>query len=74
MNLAQIWFSYAGLLKPIDYWVKGFAPGILLGVVALRIDAATNAQGWVWYAFLIFSLWPGSALLAKRWHDRNRPG
>ncbi len=74
MNLLQTWFSYTGRLKPFDYWVRGFAPGILLGVLALRIEAEANLHGGLMIPFLVFSLWPQSALLVKRWHDRNRSG
>ena len=74
MNLAQVWFSYTGRLKPFDYWVKGFAPGILLGLLAMRLEASLNAHGLLFLLFVLFSLWPGSALLVKRWHDRNRSG
>ena len=74
MSLAQVWFSYTGRLKPFDYWVKGFAPGILLGLLAMRLEASLNAHGLSLLLFVLFSLWPGSALLVKRWHDRNRSG
>lgn len=74
MKLSQIWFSYSGRLKPFDYWVKGFAPGILLGVFVLRLEAEFNLRGWLMIPYFIFSFWPGSALLVKRWHDRNKSG
>jgi uncharacterized membrane protein YhaH (DUF805 family) len=74
MKLTRVWFSYTGRLKPFDLWLKGILPGILLGVVAMRLDAELEAWGMIMFPFLLFSLWPGSALLVKRWHDRNRSG
>ena len=69
LNLLQVWFSYAGRISAIDYWVKGFAPGILLGIAAVRIDAEADLQGALLIPFLILSQWPSSALLTKRWRD-----
>jgi uncharacterized membrane protein YhaH (DUF805 family) len=68
-NLLHAWFSYAGRLTALEFWLKGIVPGILLGIVVVRFDAAADARGWVIFPYLIFSLWPLSALLAKRRHD-----
>jgi hypothetical protein len=65
MNLLRTWFSYRGQLKPFDFLLKGFAPGILLGIVAMLSDDRLNAGGRVIYPFLVFSLWPASAMLSK---------
>jgi hypothetical protein len=65
MTLLQLWFSYRGQLRLFDFVVKGFAPGILLGTVALLLDDTLNARGSLFYSFVAFSLWPASALLKK---------
>ena len=65
MPLIQTWFSYRGQLKPFDFLIKGFAPGIVLGVVAMLLDDALDARGAVIYPFLVFSIWPASAMLLK---------
>jgi hypothetical protein len=65
MKLIQMWFSYRGQLKPFDFLVKGIAPGILLGIVAMRLEAALNAGGLIIFSFLAFSLWPASAMMLK---------
>jgi hypothetical protein len=65
MKLIQMWFSYRGQLKPFDFFVKGIAPGILLGIVAMRLEAALNAGGFIIFPFLTFSLWPASAMIWK---------
>ena len=69
LNLVQVWFSYSGRLKAFDFWTKGFAPGILLGIAVVRIDAEADAHGLVIYPYLLFSLWPLSAMLVKLWRD-----
>lgn len=74
MKLLHLWFAYTGRIKTLDFWLKGFAPGILLGVLAIRLDAAFDARGLIWYPFFAFSLWPLSALLVKLWHNRDRSG
>jgi hypothetical protein len=68
-NLVSLWFSYAGRITSWDFLLKGFAPGILLGSFVLRADAATDARGLVVYPYLLFSLWPLSALLTKLWRN-----
>jgi hypothetical protein len=65
MNLLKTWFSYRGQLKPFDFVIKGLTPGIILGVVAMRLDSALDARGLVFYPFLVFSVWPASAMLWK---------
>ena len=45
--------------------VKGFAPGILLGLLAMFLDDALNARVAVFYTFPGFSIWPASAMIAK---------
>ena len=65
MKLIQTWFSYRGQLRLFDFVVKGIAPGIVLGVVAMLLDDALNARGAIIFPFLAFSLWPASAMLWK---------
>jgi hypothetical protein len=65
MKLIQTWFSFRGQLKPFDFFVKGIAPGILLGIVAMRLEATLNAGGFIIFPFLAFSLWPASAMILK---------
>ena len=72
MTLIQTWFSYRGQLKPFDFFIKGFAPGILLGVVAMVLDDALNAHGKIFYFFLGFSVWPASAMILKLATSRSR--
>lgn len=65
MKLLQTWFSYRGQLRLLDFVVKGFAPGILLGVAAMLADNALDVRGTIIYPFLALSLWPASAMLTK---------
>jgi uncharacterized membrane protein YhaH (DUF805 family) len=68
-GLLHTWFSCQGRLTVIELWLKGIAPGILLGVFVVRLDAAADARGLVIYPYLAFSLWPATALFVKRWRD-----
>lgn len=65
MKLHQTWFSYRGHLRLFDFIVQGMAPGIVLGVLAMLCDNALDAGGGIFYPFLVFSLWPASAMLTK---------
>lgn len=68
----QVWFSFNGRISAMEFWLKGFAPGILLGIAVVRLDAGLDARGLAIYPYLAFSLWPLAALLAKRWNDWSR--
>jgi hypothetical protein len=70
MTLLHLWFSYRGQLRPLDFVVKGFAPGILLGIAAMLLENAADAHGRVFYSFLVFSVWPATAMLWKVAHSR----
>jgi hypothetical protein len=65
MKLLQTWFSYRGQLRLFDFILEGFAPGILLGVGAMLLEGVFDAHGAIIYPFLVFSLWPASAMLTK---------
>ena len=65
MNLLHTWFSYRGEMKPFDFVLKGFAPGIVLGVAAMLLDDAADAHGKLFYVFAVFSVWPATAMLRK---------
>ena len=65
MKLLHTWFSFRGHLRLFDFILKGFAPGIILGIVAMFLESALDAHGAVIYPFLVFSLWPASAMLTK---------
>jgi len=68
----QIWFSFTGRISAMEFWLKGFTPGILLGIAVVRLDAELDARGLVIYPYLTFSLWPLAATLTKRWNDWSR--
>jgi hypothetical protein len=65
MKLMQTWFSYRGQMRLLDFITHGFAPGILLGVGAMMLDNFLDTQGKIIFPYLVFSIWPASAMLVK---------
>lgn len=70
---AQLYFSLEGRINRRTYWLGGVLPLCLVGLVGtvlLNIAGlpAERAEGLV----NLLLLWPGVAVSAKRWHDRNR--
>ena len=65
MKLIQTWFSYRGQMRLFDFITTGFAPGILLGIGAMILDNSLEAQGKIIFPYLVFSVWPASAMLWK---------
>ncbi len=72
MKLTQTWFSYRGQIRLLDFIIKGFAPGILLGVGAMMLDNSLDTQGKIIFPYLVFSIWPASAMLWKLANSRQQ--
>ena len=70
----DLYFSYRGRISRFDYWIRGILVGFALGLLVGGLDAALQLQGGLSAIVTLFSLWPGSAILVKRWHDRNKSG
>jgi uncharacterized membrane protein YhaH (DUF805 family) len=88
MPILEVLFSFKGRISRSEYWLKGFLillpfsilNGILsyVGSTVFATDLA-NSGAAKWNVAMILSLlltvlslWPGCAILVKRWHDRNR--
>jgi uncharacterized membrane protein YhaH (DUF805 family) len=78
--LAQTLFSLEGRIGVVGWWLRGLLPILVLAGLA---GAAYRFGGGekpgllvslAAFTFGLFLLWPLSAILVKRCHDRNRPG
>lgn len=73
MNLQQWLFSYRGRIVRRDFW-------IWQGIWLVCMTTLFTVAGWGWLdtqtaAFMVVCLlWPASAIIVKRLHDRNRRG
>jgi uncharacterized membrane protein YhaH (DUF805 family) len=80
-SFARFYFSPSGRISRSQYWLRSVLP-LLVGVVTLRLAAfahgETRAEPGVFLLllnlFYLASLWPGTATLVKRIHDRNKSG
>jgi uncharacterized membrane protein YhaH (DUF805 family) len=72
MPISQILFSFSGRISRSEYW-QGFAIllpfSILLHVLSYSADS--DSARVLIGIIALFGLWPGLALLVKRWHDRD---
>jgi uncharacterized membrane protein YhaH (DUF805 family) len=73
MDLINLLFSIEGRISRKSFWLFFLSLSILdilLRVLLRHEDAATlkNAH----YIFLVVFIYPSIAVLAKRWHDRNK--
>lgn len=66
-----LWFlvSLHGRIGRTDLWFKWMVPNYAILFLLLLNDVSTLI--WV---FLLVALWPSIAVLAKRWHDRDKSG
>jgi uncharacterized membrane protein YhaH (DUF805 family) len=73
MTLQQWCFSYRGRLGRRDFWI--WQAVWLLTTTLLFVLAGNDLLDTQMAAFgVVCLLWPASAVLVKRLHDRNRPG
>jgi uncharacterized membrane protein YhaH (DUF805 family) len=74
-TVASALFSFSGRLSRRDYWLKGFLVLLPIGIInnLLFFSSAESSPARVFCVVVgVVALWPGAALVIKRWHDRNR--
>lgn len=74
MSFSQLYFSFDGRISRGTFWLKGFLPIIVISFVVGLIDGLAEAEGILVLVWQLLILWPGLALTAKRWHDRDKSG
>jgi uncharacterized membrane protein YhaH (DUF805 family) len=72
-----------GRISRSQYWLKWAIPVVVITLILRGAHGAATRSGDVglartaWIVTLVFNfaiLWPGFSVLAKRVHDRNKPG
>jgi uncharacterized membrane protein YhaH (DUF805 family) len=75
LSFVQFYFLPAGRIPRWQYWIKYFLPAFLIALLLkLPETFGGNRFGWVYPIFSLLIIWPSMAVLAKRIHDRNKPG
>jgi uncharacterized membrane protein YhaH (DUF805 family) len=85
MNLQQMLFSTRGRIRRRDYWIWGTVTLIayfllcliviiVLGLNGVDIENDDAIMNLVVYGVMPPYLWTNIALVAKRWHDRDKSG
>lgn len=74
ISIPEVLFSFKGRISRSEYWLKGFLILFPLGAFNDILMFGTDSdEAHALAIFLgIVSMWPGLALVFKRWHDRNR--
>ncbi|MCY4575518.1 MAG: DUF805 domain-containing protein [Chloroflexi bacterium] len=74
MSIGNVLFSYSGRIDIATFWLKGVIPlvgaWVVLGIVPVAVPELVLLLFPVW----LVSLWMQFAILAKRWHDRDKSG
>ena len=73
MSIPEILFSFSGRISRAEYW-KGYLLLLPLGILNLILLYGIDSDGVNVFSMIIgvVCLWPGLALVVKRWHDRDR--
>ncbi len=88
-SLGSFLFSFNGRIPRSAFWLKFVLPYFVITLVLAVVDAmlgtamvadtgtsaaATGSAGILSGLFTVAAIWPGLAIYAKRWHDRNKSG
>ena len=72
MSFGQLYFSFEGRISRSTYWLKGFLPMFAIAIVVAIVDVIATAGGVLFIIWYLIAIWPGLAITAKRWHDRDK--
>jgi len=72
MSFGKLYFSFEGRINRQTYWVNGVLVFLVIGFVVGLLDSILQAEGVLIILLQIAVIWPGLAIQAKRWHDRDK--
>ena len=73
-SMTEFLFSFDGRIGRQSFWLKFILPYFIIGFVVGFIDGFVGLGGILIGLFYLATLWPYLAVLAKRWHDREKSG
>ena len=73
-SMTDFLFSFDGRIGRQTFWLRFVVPYIVIGLVLGFIDGFVGLGGILIGLFYLAALWPYLAVLAKRWHDREKSG
>ncbi len=73
-SMTDFLFSFEGRIGRKELWLKFFVPYVVIGFIFGFIDGLIGLGGILVGLFYLAALWPYLAVLAKRWHDREKSG
>ena len=72
MSLIELLFSFNGRINRAKYWLMVLILSIAPFIVLL-FSVTIGEVGIVLYIlYSLIAIWPGLAISAKRWHDRDK--
>ena len=72
MRLSELLFSFNGRINRAKYWLMVLILSIAPFIVLL-FSVTVGEVGIVLYIlYSLIAIWPGLAISAKRWHDRDK--
>ena len=72
MSLNELLFSFNGRINRAKYWLMVLILSVAQ-LIVLLLSATIGEVGIVLYVLYFFiAIWPGLAISAKRWHDRDK--
>ena len=75
MDFKTFYFSFDGRIGRQDFWLRYVLPYLgMLFVTVLFTSINENAGSTLSLIFSLIAIWPSLAVIAKRWHDRNKSG
>ena len=74
LTLGQLLFSFDGRIGRGTYWACAIPLAVVVGFASVLMDSGDDSAEAIGGVITLVSLWPGFAVMTKRWHDRDKHG
>ena len=75
MRLLTWLFSFDGRISRSSFWIFAIVSAIVFFVPTKLLGGFTSSAGDLYASVVVIAfVWPGLAIQAKRWHDRDKSG
>lgn len=72
MSLKELLFSFNGRVNRAKYWLMVLILSVIPFIILLLSRIIGEGGTVLYILYLVIVIWPGLAISAKRWHDRDK--
>lgn len=72
MSLTEFLFSFNGRVNRAKYWLMVLILSVIPFIILLLSLIIGEVGSVLYILYSVITIWPGLAISAKRWHDRDK--